>query len=208
MTNVVIVDDHPVILTTLCAMLKNQNYNILDTFRNGGDTLNFLRSNNNRVDIIIIDINLPDMDGLDLTNRIKNIDNNIKILIFSAQNSIYFARRSMESGASGFISKENDLSQVTLAINSIKGGYNFFPEGTFNQSTNKRSSNPLELLSTKELLVLNMLISGNSNSEIAKKLSLSEKTISTYKKRVLEKTGSRNTIDLIDLTQRNKNNGF
>ncbi|EGR2831266.1 response regulator transcription factor [Vibrio cholerae] len=208
MTNVVIVDDHPVILTTLCTMLKNQNYNILDTFRNGADALNFLRNTINIVDIIIVDINLPDMDGLDLTKRIKNTYDNVKVLIFSAQNSIYFARRCMESGASGFISKENDLSQLTLAINSIDGGYNFFPEGTFNQNANQKSSNPLELLSSKELLVLNMLISGNSNSEIAKKLSLSEKTISTYKKRVLEKTGAKNTIDLIDLTQRNKSNGL
>ncbi|EJL6420822.1 response regulator transcription factor [Vibrio cholerae] len=208
MTNVVIVDDHPVILTTLCAMLKNQNYNILDTFRNGADALNFLRNTINIVDIIIVDINLPDMDGLDLTKRIKNTYDNVKVLIFSAQNSIYFARRCMESGASGFISKENDLSQLILAINSIDGGYNFFPEGTFNQNANQKSSNPLELLSSKELLVLNMLISGNSNSEIAKKLSLSEKTISTYKKRVLEKTGAKNTIDLIDLTQRNKSNGL
>lgn len=108
------------------------------------------------------------MDGLDLTKRIKNICNNVKVLIFSAQNTIYFARRCMESGASGFISKENELSQVTLAINSIKGGYNFFPEGTFNQGANQMSSNPLELLSTKELLVLNMLVDGNSNNDIAK----------------------------------------
>ncbi|HGS4463333.1 TPA: response regulator [Vibrio metschnikovii] len=204
MANVILIDDHPVILTTLTAVVEKEGYTVKDKFLDGQIALRKLRELNYEIDVIIIDISLPGLDGLELTQKIKNHLPLVKVLIFTTQNSIYFARRCMEAGASGFVSKSHDLSELGLALNTILKGYNFFPEGTLSNFASKKShENLLDSLSKKEFLVMKLLVNGNNNNHIAKELSISEKTVSTYKKRIFDKLGINHVLDLADFAKRN-----
>ncbi|NAW61296.1 response regulator [Vibrio sp. V31_P5A7T61] len=203
MKNIILVDDHPVVLATVKGIVEQEGYNVVEQFNDGYVILNTLRNIDYQVDVIILDISLPGIDGLELTKKIKNYLPNVKILIFTSQNSIYFARRCIEAGANGFISKSQDIKEIGLALNTIIRGYNFFPDGALKTLSNKKmSDDPLGKLSKREFLVMKLLVNGSNNNEIARALSLSEKTISTYKKRIFEKLGVNNVLELADFAKR------
>ncbi|MDQ2164972.1 MULTISPECIES: response regulator transcription factor [Vibrio] len=204
MKNIILVDDHPVVLATVKGIVEKEGYKIVDQFSDGQAVLKKLRNIDYKVDAIILDISLPGMDGLELTQKIKNYLPEAKILIFTSQNSIYFARRCMEAGANGFVSKSQDVKEIGLALNTVLRGYNFFPDGALSTLSNKKmGDDPLSMLSKREFLVMKFLINGSNNNEIARELSLSEKTISTYKKRIFDKLGVNHVLELADFAKRN-----
>lgn len=123
----------------------------------------------------------------------------------TAQPSEHFVSRCIQAGASGFVSKQKDLTEVTGALKAILSGHSYFPILANSNVISKSSQDEAELikkLSTREMVVLQQLATGLSNKEIADRMLLSNKTISTYKTRLLEKLNAKTLVDIIEIAKR------
>ncbi|MCE9785417.1 response regulator transcription factor [Shewanella algae] len=201
---VVIIDDHPVVLISLQIILERHGYSVLGSASNGIDGIKMIKERSPK--LAVLDIGIPKLDGFEVINRLKTIEQPPKILVLTAQPSEYFSTRCIEAGASGFVSKQEDLTIVINALQAIQAGYTYFPNQN-NAFSNKISSlteeDKLKTLSSREMMVLQQLAIGFSNKEIAESMLLSNKTISTYKSRLLTKLDAKNLVDLIEIAKRN-----
>lgn len=188
MTNIIVVDDHPAICFALKAILgKNPDFHIF-TANDGVTAMALVREH--VPDLVILDIALTKMDGLEILQRMRRHDSTVKVLILSGQNSELYADRVCRAGANGYLSKNEDLSHLPTLCNLILAGYSCFPTFILTRlmaSAQPAGDSPLEKLSDREITVLRYLAAGLTNKEIATRLLLSNKTISTYKMRLLQK---------------------
>jgi len=152
-------------------------------------------------DVILLDISMPGMDGLDVTKQLKAIDPNVRILILTMYAEEQYAPRLMRAGAVGYMTKHAAPEELVKAIRVIHSGGRFLsPTLAENLSwlylEGRADLTPVECLSDRELQVLCLLAKGNTNQEIAEFLHLSVKTIDTYRARVLQKLDLRNNAEL------------
>jgi two-component system response regulator EvgA len=131
----------------------------------------------------------------------------MKTLVLTAQCPTLFATRCMRSGAEGYVCKEGDLSELLSAIRAVLSGYNYFPSQALNgPGCEGIDAQELELFKTvndRELMVLQLFAQGRTNKEIAKGMFLSNKTVSTYKKRLMQKLRAKSLVELIEMAKRN-----
>ena len=203
MQSVFIVDDHPVIRLAVRMLLENHNYRIVGETDNGVDAMQMVREA--QPDLVILDISIPKLDGLEVLSRFQSMALPIKVLILTAQSPALFAVRCMHSGAAGYVCKQEDLSELLSAIRAVLSGYNYFPSQAM-KSTPENASPEIDLfrqVNDRELMVLQLFAQGRSNKEIASGMFLSNKTVSTYKKRLMQKLHVSTLVDLIDVAKRN-----
>jgi two-component system, NarL family, invasion response regulator UvrY len=202
MINVLITDDHPIVRRGLRELLlddKNDRFGIIAEAGNGKELFEKLASAN--YDIVLLDISLPGRNGLDLIGDIKSIKPKIPVLILSIHPEEQYAVRAIKLGASGYLTKTSAPDELITAIVKVSQGYRYISTAlaekiSFNSIDEKER--PLnEKLTTRELEVVSLLSSGKTISSIAKELSLSPKTISTYRERVLSKLKLKTTSDII-----------
>ena len=204
MHSVFIVDDHPVIRLAVRMLLENQSYKVIGESDNGVDAMQMIRES--KPDLVILDISIPKLDGLEVLSRFKAMAMPLKVLVLTAQSPALFAVRCMHSGAAGYVCKQEDLSELLSAIKAVLSGYNYFPSQAIKPGQEGNSSHDLELfrkVNDRELMVLQLFAQGRSNKEIAKGMFLSNKTVSTYKKRLMQKLQAESLVDLIDMAKRN-----
>ena len=203
MQSVFIVDDHPVIRLAVRMLLENQGYKIVGESDNGVDAMQLIREA--RPNLVILDIAIPRLDGLEVLARLQSLALPMKVLVLTAQSPALFAIRCMHSGASGYVCKQEDLSELISAIKAVLAGYNYFPSQVL-QGETESSRSELGLfrqVNDRELMVLQLFAQGRSNKEIASGMFLSNKTVSTYKKRLMQKLRVSTLVDLIDVAKRN-----
>lgn len=184
-------------------ILEQNNFNIIGETNNGVDALRLIKELS--PDAVILDIGIPQLDGLEVIDRSRRLNNNPPILVLTAQPSEHFVSRCIQAGASGFVSKQKDLTEVTGALKAILSGHSYFPILANSNVISKSSQDEAELikkLSTREMVVLQQLATGLSNKEIADRMLLSNKTISTYKTRLLEKLNAKTLVDIIEIAKR------
>lgn len=201
MVSVMIVDDHPAIGFALKVLLEKQGVFSV-TLSSGENLLAQLHQHQPR--LAILDLELKHADGLSLLPRIKQHFPDLQVLIFTSQPAGVYALRTLQAGASGFINKSLSLDHIEPLCHLIVAGYQCFPEGTLTRAAvaDEMRAAPealLARLSDREMAVLNFLRQGKSNKEIADTLALSNKTISTYKARMLQKCGCEDLRQLIAL---------
>ncbi|MGB9095765.1 response regulator [Erwinia sp.] len=188
MTNIIVVDDHPAICFALKAILgKNPDFHI-STANDGVTAMALVKEL--APSLVILDIALTKMDGLEILQRMRRHDSTAKVLILSGQNSELYAERACRAGANGYLSKDEELSHLPTLCNLILAGYSCFPTFLMTRlmaAAQTPVGSPLEKLSDREITVLRYLAAGLTNKEIATRLLLSNKTISTYKTRLMEK---------------------
>lgn len=204
MRNIIIVDDHPLVVMAIKVLLENNNFNVLATTDNGIDALKLIRDH--EPDAVILDIGIPQLDGLEVINRLSNLQMQPKVLVLTAQPSEYFVARCVRAGASGFVSKQEGLNEVLSALKAVLSGYFYFPIGASLHRAPTPHTTEVEMLaklSSREMMVLQQLTNGLSNQEIAKRMLLSNKTISTYKTKLLDKLNAKTLVDLIEISKRN-----
>lgn len=203
MHSVFIVDDHPVIRLAVRMLLENQNYKVVGESDNGVDAMQMIRET--LPDLVILDISIPKLDGLEVLSRFQAMALPLKVLILTAQSPALFAVRCMQSGAAGYVCKQEDLSELLSAIKAVLAGYNYFPIQAIHNG-HESSDADLSLfrqVNDRELMVLQLFAQGRSNKEIAKGMFLSNKTVSTYKKRLMQKLQVDTLVDLIEMAKRN-----
>ncbi|MBA1193162.1 MAG: putative DNA-binding response regulator, LuxR family [Pseudomonas sp.] len=203
MYSVFIVDDHPVIRLAVRMLLENQSYKVVGESDNGVDAMQMVREC--RPDLVILDISIPKLDGLEVLSRFQSMALPLKVLVLTAQSPALFAVRCMHSGAAGYVCKQEDLSELLSAIKAVLSGYNYFPSQAINpaQESESRDLALFKLVNDRELMVLQLFAQGRSNKEIASGMFLSNKTVSTYKKRLMQKLRADSLVELIDIAKRN-----
>lgn len=205
MNSVFIIDDHPVIRMAIRMLLENENYEIVGETDNGVDAMQMVREC--MPDLIILDISIPKLDGLEVLARFNAMDLPSKILVLTAQAPSLFAIRCMQSGAAGYVCKQEDLSELVSSVKAVLSGYNYFPSQALGALSGQDGDpNELErfkLVNDRELMVLQLFAQGRSNKEIAKGMFLSNKTVSTYKTRLMQKLKAKSLVELIEMAKRN-----
>ncbi|MGA9700821.1 response regulator [Pseudomonas sp.] len=200
-----VVDDHPFIRATVKYLLKQEGFDSIFEAGNGADALQLARQE--CPDIIILDLAMPRLGGLEVISRIKALDLPCKILVLTSYLAVFFSTRCMRAGAMGFVAKTGELDELQKAIRAIRSGYSCFPSlptsSVRRDDLQSTEQELIESLSDRELTVLQMLALGLGNNEIARSMLLSHKTISTYKTRLKEKLRMSSVVHLSKFAQRN-----
>ncbi|MGY1449353.1 response regulator [Pseudomonas chlororaphis] len=204
MHSVLIVDDHPVIRMAVRVLLEKHGMRVAGETDNGIDAVQLARELNPQV--VILDIGIPKLDGFTVISRIRALDVRSEILILTSQPADSVCRRCIQLGARGFVNKEEDLASLVSAIKAVNSGYTFFPALALDSIKSSDQLTELEQirsLTDREMTVLQYLAQGYSNKQIGETLLLSNKTVSTYKVRLLQKLGFSSLIDLAEFSKRN-----
>lgn len=189
-----IVDDHPMVIEGFKALLKQStNLVIVGSAENAFQAMDFLKKN--EVDIAFLDINLPDISGIDLCKKIKTEFPNIQCLALSTFNDRNYVSKMIENGASGYLLKNSSKEEILQAIDAVSKGNMFFNVDYQKQNTSKYDQKPI--LTRRELEVLKEIAEGLTNQQIADKLFISITTVSTHRQNLMLKLESSNTALLI-----------
>ncbi|HBN8437621.1 TPA: response regulator transcription factor [Pseudomonas aeruginosa] len=204
MSRILIVDDHPVIRMAMKMLLEAEGHQIVGDTDNGVDAISLGREL--KPDLVILDIGIPRLDGLEVISRLMVLALPLKILVLTGQSASLFALRSMQAGAAGFVCKQGGLAELVTAVNAVASGYSYFPSSAMRPVQQGTYSDDVELLgrlSDREVSVLQYLSQGYSNKQISEQMFISNKTVSTYKARLLLKLNAGSLVDLIEFAKRN-----
>ncbi|WP_203294219.1 response regulator [Luteirhabdus pelagi] len=202
MKKIVIADHHPITRKGIACMLKKNtdDYAIVAKANNGEELYNSLQEHS--PDILIMEIDMPQINGINALRSIKDSFPQTRVIIFSTHPEEIYALRSIKSGAAGYIPKTASSKVFMKALKKVAKGGIFLNEeltSTFTSRNVGESSaiSRYKKLSSREIEVLNLLSRGKRNKDIANALNINEKTVSTYKTRLLKKLKVDNLADLI-----------
>ena len=201
MRKALIVDDHPFIRRIVRLVLENANFQIAAETDNGATALDLAREH--LPHLIVLDLSMPKLDGLEVLKRLHILGLPIKVLVLTSKGSDFFADRCIRAGAIGFIEKTEDVDALTKAINVVMSGRVYLNNCDVDLSPENTDQQLIETLSDRELRTLQYLVSGFSNKKISQIMLLSEKTVSTYKTRVLHKLNIKSVVYLAEFAKRN-----
>ncbi len=201
MIKVLVVDNHPIVTTGFKLLFENhEDIRVVGTVSSGVDIFEFVRRN--EVDVIISEIELPELNGITALRAIKKEHSHINIIMFSYHPEEIYAISTIKAGASGYVSKSESVDVIVKAIKRAAQGKIHLSDKMskhLNYNDTKRSKSRIyKRLSTREVEVLKLLSSGKKNKEIAQELDINEKTVSTYKARLFKKLNVTNLIDLVN----------
>ncbi|WP_395608157.1 response regulator [Pseudomonas sp. B22129] len=205
MSKVLVVDDHPFLRATVKHLLRLEGFTEIEEAGNGADAVQKAREW--RPDLMLLDLAIPKLDGLEVISRVKALGLPCKILVLTSYRADFYSTRCMRAGAMGFVSKTGELDELQKAIKAVMSNYSCFPS----LSTSSVRRDDLEAterklvasLSDRELAVLIMLALGFGNNAIALNMLLSHKTISTYRTRLKEKLNIDSVVHMAEFAKRN-----
>ncbi len=205
--NILIVEDHLIVKDGIKLVLESEDeLTIVGDLHNGADVLPFLKKN--KVDLILLDINLPGVDGLTLATQIKEQFIGVKILVLTFYNKAAFIKGIAESGAEGYILKNSSKDEVISAIFKVLNGENYFSKEATNtllKSMRRQGTNYEVKLTKREIEVMILLASAYTVNEVADKLFISAHTAETHRKNIMAKLKFKNKAEM---TLYAKENGY
>jgi DNA-binding NarL/FixJ family response regulator len=193
--NTIIIDDHEIFAEGLCSFLESDYLRVKRIFKSSKEALKYLKSTND-IDLVFSDINMPEINGIDLTKKIKNHNNKIKIIMVSMYEDQNIIKEAYKNQADGYLSKKSSLSNFKKAIKyafqdlkytnpAIKETYEFQDKLTLKYS-----------LTIREKEILSYLIKEKSNIEIGSLLNISKRTVETHRKNIMLKLDVKNSIGI------------
>jgi len=201
MIKLLVVDHHPIIRKGLeLLFITSPHIQVVGSLDDGEAIFDFLKKS--AVDIIICEIDLPKLNGITALRRLNKEFPHIKVIMFSAQPEEVYAINTIKAGASGYVGKTANIITLKEAILKVhEGGIYLSNDLAQRLALGKRVSRSGSFhkkLSTREIEVLKLISIGRKNKEIAKELDINEKTVSTYKSRLMKKLNVSNIVDLIN----------
>lgn len=199
MKRILIVDDHTIVRRGLAGMLTAE---LIEVEIKGEANGSAARAALKRPgwDLVLLDINLPDCSGLDLLQEIHESKPRVPVIVLSAYAEQEFALHAFRLGASAYLNKQRASDELLAAVNRVLAGGRYVTDSQAELMAGNLGGDPVvetyRLLSTRELQVLGMTAEGLSQKEIAAKLSLSVKTVSTYRSRIAEKLDLHSNVEL------------
>jgi len=206
-TRIIIADDHQLFRNGLKILLASfPEFEVIGEVSNGKEFLSLIR--NLSADVALMDINMPEMDGIEATKQAMKIHNNLNIIALSMYDEEEYYYKMVEAGAKGFLLKDSDISEVKEAILTVKKGNSYFSQELLQNVIQKIKRREYESksanLSKREIEILLKICEGLSNQEIAETLFISKRTVDKHRANLLGKTGSKNTASLILFAIKNK----
>lgn len=200
MIKLLIADNHPIVrLGVRCLLQEQEDFQVAGEVATTSEL--FKRLGRELPDVLILEMDIPEINGVAALRKIKQEYPEVKVLIYSGQSEDVYALSTIRAGANGYLSKETRLENLPEAVRKVGQGGMYitnelaqrlaFDEGT------KKPRRFFRKLSTREVEVLKMLASGKRNKEVAQGLNLNEKTVSTYKARLMKKLNVDNMVDLL-----------
>jgi len=208
MIKVLIADDHPVVTSGLEMILsKEPDIAVVGAVTNGGRVIDFLRSN--PCDVLVLDIAMPGMSGLEVIGQLKREKKKVRVLILSMHKEEMYASAAFKAGAAGYLTKECAPTELITAVKKIASGGNYVSlflaeKIVFQSGRTPAEKAPHETLTSREFQVMRMIAAGLTPKHIAGELFLSVKTINSYRIRILEKMHIKTNAELIRYALENK----
>jgi DNA-binding NarL/FixJ family response regulator len=205
-TRVLLADDHAVVRDGLRALLEHVgDFEIVGVAGNGRDAV--AEAQRLSPDVVVMDIAMPELDGIEATRRILEKCEGTKVLILSMYLSSEHLHRAMRAGARGYVLKESAGDEVVDAVRAVQAGKRYLSHKISETMIDDYLRDgvrvsPLDSLSLRERDVLQLVVEGQTNSVIAAKLSLSPKTIETYRTRIMRKLKVHDTVELVKFAMR------
>ena len=209
---VLLVDDHKLIREGIQSMLAGtDDIEVVGSVSSGEEAVNEAR--NTRPDVILMDILMGGMTGIEATRWIKESDATIKIVVVTMETSKEYVSAGIKSGVDGYLPKDVDKDTLIQAIRTVHQGGRFFNDAIMKLVfedfyTHEKLKNPTRKLphelTKREYEILGLVASGKSNREVAETLFISIKTVETHKTNILEKLGLKNTTELVKYAIKNK----
>lgn len=203
--NLLLVDDHDIVRDGICALLEDEiGFEIIAEAQNGQEAIDICAEREEEIDFIIMDISMPEMNGIEATRKIKEAHPDIKILALTMMDEDQHIRQMIEAGASGYILKSSNRQELIDAITAILDGKHYFSDDAtrsvmmdlVKSPTRNQSGDPTQL-TDREIEVLELIVKEHTNAEIAKKLYISPRTVDAHRRNLLQKTGAQNTAGLV-----------
>lgn len=205
---ILIVDDHPLVRSGLRTLVESDvGFAIVGEASNGRMAID--EAKRLLPDIVILDVSIPELNGIEVCRQIKHHHSKAEILIFTMHESRELLKRALEAGASGFLLKSDPPFHVLQALRALSLHRNYLTPSLSGQVISTllaRSSKDVDKsseITPRESEILQLLAEGYSNKEIAVKLSISMKTVETHRTSLMRKTGSRSIVDLVKFAIRN-----
>ena len=212
---VLLVDDHKIVRDGIKLMLKSQaGIDVVAEADDGAKVIELLEST--PVDVVVMDINMPEMNGIQATKLVKKEHPEIKVLALTMSSDDSHIRQMVQAGASGYIMKSAGREELTDAIQDVMSGKHYFSDQATQsimmdlvKNKGKSSAPDPVHITDRELEVLQMIVKEHTNQEIAEKLYISPRTVDAHRRNLLQKTGARNTAGLVKYAFQNGlvNNG-
>jgi DNA-binding NarL/FixJ family response regulator len=201
MTKILIVDDHLMVLEGLKALLHNtEGLAVVGTAANAFEAIAFLKQH--EVDVAFLDINLPDISGIDLCLKIKEEFPSVKCLALSTFAERSYISRMIQNGAMGYLIKSSSKEEILEAVSRVQSG-GFFMNVNLLDSVSENQSKAIPFLTRREKEVLELIADGMTNQQIADKIFISVLTVNSHRKNLLTKFEVNNTASLIKVAAQN-----
>lgn len=207
---IAIVDDHDIVRDGIKILLEDEpGFEIVGEAKNGKEAVALCKEN--EIDLAIMDITMPEMDGIEATKIIKDKHPDVKILALTMLSEDQHIRKMIKAGASGYILKSSGKEELIKAINSIINGQHYFSDDA-TQSILKELVNPEVTkindpedinITDRELEILKLIVEEYTNQEIADELYISVRTVDAHRRNLLQKTGAKNTAGLVKYAIKN-----
>ena len=205
MINVLLVDDHHLVRVGINKILTSvKGLKVVGECETGEEAIKFCR--NNEPDVLLMDMDMPGMGGLEATKKILRFAPDVKIIVLTAHTEDPFPSKVMQMGAAGYLTKEAGPDEMVNAIRAVHSGQRYLPSDIAQKmALNQFKSvedNPFNTLSDRELQIMIMITRGDKVPAISEHLNLSTKTINSYRYRMFEKLGVSNDVELTHLAIR------
>lgn len=206
-TRIIITDDHQLFRNGLKILLNAfPEFEVAGEASNGEEFLKIIK--NTPADVALMDINMPEMDGIEATRRGLKICPDLNIIALSMYGEEEYYYKMVDAGAKGFLVKDSDISEVKEAILTVKKGGSYFSQEllyhVIQKIKHREHENKTANLSKREKEILFKICEGFSNQEIAESLFISKRTVDKHRANLLSKTNSKNTASLILYALKNK----
>lgn len=210
-TKILIVDDHQVVIDGIKRALRDHpEFEVIGEALDGYQAVE--QAENLKPDIIIMDISMPDLNGIEATLQIKKLYPDIKIIVFTMYSNKAYVIDLFRAGISAYVLKKDPTSDLILAIKAVQSGGNYFstttPEILLRHmkelEEGKNDRNDFESLSQREREIFGLLVKGRSIKEIAEQLCISPKTVGSHKYNIMGKLHSRTMTDLVKIAIKKK----
>lgn len=202
--NILLVDDHLVVRKGVEIILSNSISGVtiysVENYDEAIELVNVIK-----FDLVILDVNINGVENIKIMNKIKSIQKELKILIFSSHDEKQYGVRYIQNGADGYLNKFCSEDKIVSVVNEILESGIFYSKDLKSKlnAKSKKQSNTLENLSNREFEIAQLLINGYGNLEISNKLEIQMSTVSTYKNRIFEKLDVNNVVALSKLLKEN-----
>ena len=197
---ILIADDHGVVAEGLKHLIEAQpDMQVVGTVGDGREAVRLAREA--QPDVVLMDLSMPELNGADATRAILERDSRCRVIVLSMYAEREYVRRALKAGASGYVVKRSAAKEVVDAIRAVYAGQRYLSprvaDVVIDDYTAEDKQDPLARLSAREREVLQLLAEGRTGAEIAARLALSQKTVETYRARLVEKLGIRDVAGLV-----------